>query len=365
MTRTPPSALELMLVAEVAKCGLTASPHQFERWRGQLWLAPAAQWSDPATGGIRPEIVHRAAWLALLARTGRSISWMGWSFWAIDESPATTRRLRDALTRTLQLPFRRAGMDITQIPEGDDDGAFTARQAMASQMLAGRRAIGRDLEGILRAHADAAGIDLPAPRSVTNPFAKGLVEVGARLMVGGMDDVSPEELMEAWRSVWAGSPEQLEQTEAVHIAASRDGVDLHARSPLAGGLRGLVRAVEGSDGQLLCAAVRACTKGAGTLGKLLLERVADDPEILVQLMDDEMWDQWVRVGGVAPVGRLGEAAITLSTVQYLLVPGWAEGLERYVAVMESLLARPAPTASPSDPACASQDHATDGESPMR
>ncbi|MCW8103003.1 hypothetical protein [Streptomyces tauricus] len=365
MTRTPPSALEQMLVAEVAKCGVTASPHQIERWRGQLWLAPAAQWSDPATGGIRPEIVHRAAWLALLSRTGRSISWMGWSFWAIDESPETTRRLRDALTRTLQLPFRQAGMDITQIPEGDDDDAFTTRQAMAAELLAGRRDIGRDLDGILRAHADAAGISLPAPRSVTNPFAKGLVEVGARLMVGGMEDVSPEELTEAWGSVWAGSSEQIEQIGAAHIAAGRDGVDLHARSPLASGLRGLVRAVEGSDDRLLCAAVRACTKGTGVLLKLLMERAADEPEILVQLMDDVMWDEWVRVGGVAPVGRLGEAAITLSTVQYLLVPGWAEDLERYVALMEGLFARSVLTRPSSDPAHASQDHATDGEGPMR
>ncbi|MEU9272668.1 hypothetical protein AB0E04_45875 [Streptomyces sp. NPDC048251] len=41
-------------------------------------------------------------------------------------------------------------------------------------------------------------------------------------------------------------------------------------------------------------------------------------------MDDVMWHQWVRADGLAPAGRLGEAASTLSTVQYLLVPGWAE-----------------------------------------
>ncbi|MEU4466315.1 hypothetical protein AB0G20_21940 [Streptomyces sp. NPDC024017] len=62
------------------------------------------------------------------------------------------------------------------------------------------------------------------------------------------------------------------------------------------------------------------------LVKLLLERAGTD--VLSELMDDVMWDQWVRAGGIAPVGRLGEAAITVSTVQYLVVPGWAEDLHR-------------------------------------
>ncbi|MEV7077812.1 hypothetical protein AB0N88_04530 [Streptomyces sp. NPDC093516] len=57
-------------------------------------------------------------------------------------------------------------------------------------------------------------------------------------------------------------------------------------------------------------------------------------------MDDVMWDQWVRVGGITPAGRLGEAAITLSTVQYLLVPGWAEDLHRYQDRMDRMLAEP-------------------------
>ncbi|WP_206283108.1 hypothetical protein [Streptomyces chilikensis] len=60
------------------------------------------------------------------------------------------------------------------------------------------------------------------------------------------------------------------------------------------------------------------------------------------LMNDAMWDQWVRAGGIAPANRLGEAAITLSTVQYLLVPGWAGDLHRYQESMDSML--PAPTA---------------------
>ncbi|MEV5273404.1 hypothetical protein [Streptomyces werraensis] len=72
--------------------------------------------------------------------------------------------------------------------------------------------------------------------------------------------------------------------------------------------------------------------------KLLLERA--DAGMVTVLMDDVMWDQWVRVGGIAPASRLGEAAIVLSAVQYLLVPGWAEDLHRYQDRMERLLAAP-------------------------
>jgi hypothetical protein len=45
---------------------------------------------------------------------------------------------------------------------------------------------------------------------VSNPFDAALIRVGARLLAGGMADVSPEELTEAWRSVWTGPPEQLD-----------------------------------------------------------------------------------------------------------------------------------------------------------
>ncbi|WP_331733942.1 hypothetical protein OHU34_46165 (plasmid) [Streptomyces sp. NBC_00080] len=51
-----------------------------------------------------------------------------------------------------------------------------------------------------------------------------------------------------------------------------------------------------------------------------------------------------RVGGVAPSGRLGEAAIALSTVQYLVVPDWAADLDRYQALMEALLDASGPAA---------------------
>ncbi|MDT0453724.1 hypothetical protein [Streptomyces hesseae] len=118
MTRTPPSAVERALVAEAAACGFAVSPYQLERWRRQMWLAPTAQWADPTTGGIRPEIVHRAACLAALSTAGRSISWTGWVFWAIDDTPQTAQKLREALTETLQRPLRRVGVDFAQIPRG-------------------------------------------------------------------------------------------------------------------------------------------------------------------------------------------------------------------------------------------------------
>ncbi|MEV5485661.1 MULTISPECIES: hypothetical protein [Streptomyces] len=342
MTRTPPTAAELALAAEVSRCGLTATSHQLERWRAKRWLAPTDQWTDPATSALRPDIVHRAAWLAALSRPGRGISWIGWTFWAIDDTKQTAALLRQALIRTIQLPLRQAGITLTQIPQGDSDTAFEARQDLAERLLQGRRAIGRDLDGLLRNHADTAGIALPEPRTVSNPFDTTLIRIGARLLTGGMADVSPEELTDAWRSVWTGPPEQLDRITAAHLAADEAGTDLRAISPLAHGLPGLVRVFEQADAYLLCEAVRACTKASSTLMKLLLERA--DAEMLAELMSDVMWDQWVRVGGIAPASRLGEAAITLSTVQYLLVPAWAEDLHRYQDRMDRLLAAPtAPT----------------------
>ncbi|MFH9826683.1 hypothetical protein [Streptomyces bobili] len=338
MTRTPPTAAELALTAEVSSLGLTIAPHQLERWRAKRWLAPADQWTDPATGALRYNIVHRAAWLAVLSRPGRGISWIGWTFWAIDDTEETAALLRRALIWTIQLPLRQARIALSEIPQGDSDAAFEARQNLAARMLEGRRAIGRDLDGLLRAHAGTAGIALPEPRTVSNPFDATLIRVGARLLTGGMADVSPEELTEAWRSVWTGPPEQLDRITAAHLAADEAGTDPRALSPLAHGLPGLVRAFEQADAHLLCEAVRACTKASSTLMKLLLERA--DAEMLTVLMNDPMWDQWVRAGGIAPASRLGEAAITMSTVQYLLVPDWAEDLHHYQDRMDRLLAAP-------------------------
>lgn len=41
--------------------------------------------------------------------------------------------------------------------------------------------------------------------------------------------------------------------------------------------------------------------------------------------------------GRAPDGKASEAGITMATVTHLLVPGWAEDLDRYTAVMTSNL----------------------------
>ncbi|MEU9397648.1 hypothetical protein AB0D86_47735 [Streptomyces sp. NPDC048324] len=291
MTRTGPTALQRALIAEVAKCGLTVSVPQLERWRGQLWLAPATQWADPVTSLIREDIAGRAAWLALLSRAGRSLSWVGWSFWAIDATPDTARRLREAVIHTLQMPFRRGGLDATQIPVGDDDDAFARRQEMAAQMLSGRRAIRRDLDGTLRFHAAAAGIELPGTGTVSNVFSRSLVEVGSRLMVGGTNDVSPEELAEVWEQNWVGPLEQIERIRAVHAASDHDGVGLAAASPLAEGLPGLIREVREADDAVLCAAVEACAKASSALAAVMMQRSPDDPEMLQTLVRDVMWEQ--------------------------------------------------------------------------
>lgn len=341
MPRTNPSALELALVTAVGKLGFTTTPTQLERWRAQLWLARTADWTDPATGELRPEIVHRTACLADASRPGRSISWIGWIFWAIDATSETTTRLRAAVASALERPLTRAGIDVGQIPEGDGDEAFGARQALAAGMLENRRCPRRDFDEHLRAGAAAAGVELPPSRSVSNIFHKALMAPAARMVVGGTGDVAFDELMEAWTAATPDNPELTEPIRAAHRDAALAGVDLFAHSPMAGGLRGLIRAVQEADDQRLCAAVRACTKGNGALAMLLLQRAPSEPEILRPLMADEMWDQWVRVGGFAPVlGMGGEAAIAISVAQHLIIPGWAEGLERYQALMDTLLAPP-------------------------
>ncbi|MFJ8570403.1 flavoprotein [Streptomyces sp. NPDC093514] len=47
-------------------------------------------------------------------------------------------------------------------------------------------------------------------------------------------------------------------------------------------------------------------------------------------MSDVMWDQWARVGGIAPDGAVGAAAVAISTFQYLAMPDWAADLDRGV-----------------------------------
>ncbi|CAM5681109.1 putative protein OS=Streptomyces griseomycini OX=66895 GN=FHS37_007645 PE=4 SV=1 [Streptomyces griseomycini] len=92
VTRTAPSALDLTLIAQAAELGRKISPAQLERWRARAWLLPTEQWTDPHTASIRRDILHRAARLADASTPGRSISWIGWTFWAIDDTPQTASR---------------------------------------------------------------------------------------------------------------------------------------------------------------------------------------------------------------------------------------------------------------------------------
>ncbi|MFE9812738.1 hypothetical protein [Streptomyces sp. NPDC005548] len=68
----------------------------------------------------------------------------------------------------------------------------------------------------------------------------------------------------------------------------------------------------------------------------MTQRSPDDPEVLETLVCDVMWEQWARV----PVNQLGETAIAMSTVQHLVIPGWAEDLRRYRGLLENLMTVP-------------------------
>ncbi|MEV6956566.1 hypothetical protein [Streptomyces sp. NPDC051183] len=183
-------------------------------------------------------------------------------------------------------------------------------------------------------------MQLPPSRTVANIFHRALTEPGARLMVGGAADVSFDDVMDSWAKTWPDNTETIDLIRDAHREAALNGVDLMAQSPMAEGLTGLVKAIEQAEDTALCAAVRACTKASATLGTLWArEEVA--ARYIPQLMGDIMWDQWVRVGGLAPAGAAGEAAIAISTVQYLLSPHWAQDLHRYQRLMEAMLAAPA------------------------
>ncbi|MEU9480767.1 hypothetical protein [Streptomyces sp. NPDC048191] len=340
MARTKPSDLELAMVAAVKERGFTVSPTQLERWRTQLWLPRTADWTDPETGELRPEIVHRAATLAGISRTGRSISWFGWGFWAMNATPESTARLRAEVASAFERPFRGAGIDFSQIPQGDSDEAFDARREMAARMLMGQRGSRRDFDGALREGAFGAQFELPASRSVSNIVHRALMDPGARMLIGGMEDVGFDEMVEAWAAATPGNPEMIENIRAAQRDAALAGDDLFAQFPLAGGLPGLIRAVQEADGQRLCSAVLACIKASTALTVLLPHVVSKRPEILRTLMADEMWDLWVRVGFAPVLGIGGEAAMAMSVVQHLLFPGWAEGLVRYQTLMDTLLAQP-------------------------
>ncbi|MFJ4781250.1 hypothetical protein [Streptomyces sp. NPDC088762] len=346
MARTKPSTAHLALVREIEEHGETATTTQVERWQQQGWLPRASAWFESGSSAFRPTIVSRAVWLAHTARAGRSIGWLGWVFWAIDDTPDSAKRLRTALVTTLKRPLARAG--IEQIPAGNSNKAFQARQDAAARMLTNRRSPRRDLDGTLRDHAAAAGIELPRSpaAAVPNIFHRALLDPGARLMLGGASDVGFEELLESWERAWPDHAEAIEHIREVHRQAELAGTDLMAQSPMAEGLTGMVRTIETADDPDLCGAVRTCTKASGALA-VLMQRAADEPEILAQLMNDVMWDQWARVGGIAPDGAAGAAAVAITTFQYLAMPDWAADLERYLSFMASLLASyPETAASP-------------------
>ncbi|MEH6374314.1 hypothetical protein V7793_08245 [Streptomyces sp. KLMMK] len=316
MARTKPSAAELALVAEVEKHGHAVTATQLERWRRQAWLPSTPDWFDAGSCTIRPEIVQRAVHLAALTWPGRSTGWLGWVFWAIDDTPATAKRLRAALLRALERPFARAG--VVQVPAGDSDEAFQAREEAAPRLLHNRRSHRRDFDGILRSHASAAGVELPRSpaHSVPNMFHRAVLESGARMVVGGGADVGLEGMLEVLEHAWPDQEPTIERIRTAHRQAALAGVDLMLQAPLAYGLPGMLRTVEAADDRLLCAAVRTCTKASGALA-VLLQHAVYAQEILPSLMGDAMWDQWVRVGGFAPYGVVGEVAIAMSAIQYL------------------------------------------------
>ncbi|WP_435216457.1 hypothetical protein [Streptomyces sp. bgisy034] len=336
MTRTKPSALELAMVAAVAERGFTVSPTQLERWRTQLYLPRTADWTVPETDELRPEIVQRAAALAGISKSGRKISWFGWVWWAIEATPESTARLRAAVADAFERPFRGAGIDFDQIPQGDSDEAFEARREMAARMLTDRRRPRQDFDAALRAGAAGAEFELPPSRSVSSIFHPALMDPGARLLLGGIEDVGFDEMADAWAAATPGNPEMIEHIRAVQRDADLAGDDFFAEFPLAHGLPGLIRAAQEADGPRLCTAVLACTK-ASTALTMLLAYTSNEPEILRTLMADEMWDQWVRVGYAPVFGIGGEVAVAVSVIQHLLMPGWAEGMERYQALMDTLL----------------------------
>ncbi|NUK54752.1 hypothetical protein HRW14_31735 [Streptomyces lunaelactis] len=265
MARTKPPTADHALITEVEKRGGTVTPTQLERWRQKGWLPRTREWCS--LGMIRPEIVQRATHLAAASRSGRSIGWLGWVFWAVDDTPETATRLRAALLKTLGRPLVQAG--VQQVLVGDSDDAFESRNEAAARMLTNRRSPRRDFDGILRSHAAAAGVELP--RSPAHPapniFHRALVEPGAQMMVGGAADIGFEGLMEAWEHAWPDHAETIERVRAAHRDAALSGIDLLAESPFAKGLPGLLRAIEEADDRLLCAAVRLCEPARRRLGR--------------------------------------------------------------------------------------------------
>jgi len=337
MVRTKPSVAHLALVRALKEHGRQVTTTQVERWQQQAWLPKASAWFEPASPTIPPFIMGRSLWLADNARAGRSIGWRAWVFWAIDETLDSADRLRKDLVTALRRPLTQAGIEW-MIPHGNCDQAFNARTDAAAKMLPNRRAPRRDLDATLRAHAADAGLELPrlpgsALPSVSHP---ALMALGARLLLGGPEDVRMEDLLKALAQAVPGHP-AIERLRQAHVQAGLAGTDLLAQEPLARGASCMVHTVETADDRALCHAVLICTCATDALTKLML-RAPDEPMIMDLLMADEMWLRWGHVGGITPEGKPGMAAVAINTYQYLTMPEWAAGLDRYLSFMNYLLA---------------------------
>ncbi|MFE6153614.1 hypothetical protein [Streptomyces sp. NPDC057889] len=291
MTRTSPPPVVRALIAEVERHGVTVSATQLERWRQRKWLRPIRQWRDPASQQLRAEVVQRAAWLAVASHAGRSISWLGWTFWAMDASPETAQLLRTELIASLRRPLAKAG--VTHWPQGDSDADLEARQEAVACVLDKRRYPRQDVDGMLRSAASVAGFQLPdaAPLALRNLFQRSLAELGAQLLIGGTGDVGSDALMDAWEAGLARPSTALEEIRECHRKSELDGKDLMAQSPLAQGLNGLTTKLEQAPDQELCRAVGQCAKASAFLSEVF-KRADADPEILRRLMEHHMWDQW-------------------------------------------------------------------------
>ncbi|MET9935775.1 hypothetical protein, partial [Streptomyces sp. NPDC006324] len=265
MPRTKPSPAHEALVRGIAEQGGKATTTQVERWRQQGWLPRASVWFEPDSATIRPLVLHRALWLASTARPGRSIGWVGWFFWAVDSTPDSAKRLRTALVATLKRPLVQAGVE--EIPAGNSDRAFQARQDAAEKMLPNRRVPRRDLDATLRAHAAEVGLELPRPQAsaLPNISHRALQEAGARLLLGGATDLGIEGLLEALEQAMPDHAEAIKHLRTAHRQAELAGTDLLARSPWAQGILGMVRTVETADDRDLCHAVHICTRATGVL----------------------------------------------------------------------------------------------------
>ncbi|WP_326662914.1 hypothetical protein [Streptomyces sp. NBC_00385] len=315
MARTKPSTAHLALVRALKEHGFKATPTQVERWQQNSWLPKPSAWFEPDSPTIQPHILHQALHLAITARQGRGMGWIGWHLWAANATTDSAQRLRTDLVASLKRPLARAGVD--KIPTGNSDRAFKARQAAATKVLGKRRLPRRDLDETLRAHAAEAGLELPrSPGALPNVFHRALMNAGARLLLGGAADLGSEELLGALEQAMPNHTEMIERMREECRQAELAGTDLLAQSPWAQGLPGMVRTVETADDRDLCHAVHTCTLATGALHDLL-RRSSVEPEIFAPLTGDVMWREWAVSGGITPEGAPGLAAVALNTVQYL------------------------------------------------